>query len=75
MSLLEENQRRVRNLSPKEIWLFIVGRVLLALGLGILAMAYFPSIAFPAALPLIGVGVVFLMIAFKGYGRKELRPK
>ena len=66
MNFLDANQRRVKNLTPWGIWLFIVGRVTVALGLGILAMAYFPQVAFPAALPLIGVGLVMLVVAFLG---------
>jgi hypothetical protein len=32
--MLTWNRRKVQNLSPVEIWLFIVGRVLAALGVG-----------------------------------------
>ena len=66
MNLLEANARRVKNLSPIGIWLFIVGRVVAAFGLGILTMAYYPKIAFPAALPLVGAGMIILLVAFKG---------
>jgi len=41
MSLLDSNSRRVKDLSPIGISFFIVGRVLVALGIGILAMAFF----------------------------------
>ena len=76
MNPLESNARRVRNLSPLGIWLFIIGRVFVAAGLGILAMAYFPVIAFPAALPLIVVGIVLLLVALKGLiGRVDAPPK
>jgi hypothetical protein len=76
MNPLESNARRVRNLSPVGIWLFIIGRVLVAAGIGILAMAYFSSIAFPAALPLIVVGVILLLVALKGLlGRADAPPK
>jgi hypothetical protein len=76
MNPLESNTRRVRNLTPVGIWLFIIGRVLVAVGIGILAMAYFPSIAFPAALPLIVLGIVILLIALKGFiGRSDASPR
>jgi hypothetical protein len=74
MNLLESNARRVRRLSPMGIWLFIVGRVLAAFGLGILVMAYFPRVAFPAALPLIGAGLVLLVIALRSLVRGEDVP-
>ena len=63
MSILEANQRKVRSLGPAGIWLFIVGRVLAAFGLGILAMSYFPAVAFPVAIPVIVIGVALLAIA------------
>ncbi len=69
MGLLEANHRRVKNLSPFGIWLFIIGRVLAAFGLGIVAMAAFPAIALPAAFPLIAVGVVLLLVALKLYSK------
>jgi hypothetical protein len=45
MDVLKSNQSRVQNLSPLEIWGFIVGRALAAFGLGILAAQYFPRYA------------------------------
>ena len=74
MKLLEANARRVQNLSPIGIWLFIIGRVLAAFGLGILAMAYFPSYAFPAGVPLVLAGVIALAVAFTGLGRSKDPP-
>jgi hypothetical protein len=70
MDPLKWNQRKVQNLSPLEIWLFIAGRVFVGLGLGILAMAYFPRFAFPAAIPFVIVGLIFMVVAFKGFTRK-----
>ncbi len=75
MKLLESNARRVQNLSPFGIWLFIFGRVLAAFGLGILAMAYFPAFAFPAGLPLVVAGVIALVVAFIGFGRSKKTPQ
>jgi hypothetical protein len=71
MNLLNWNQRKVQNLRPLELWLFIVGRVLVAFGLGILAMCYFPRMAYPFAVPLVIVGLVFLLIGFKGFKRED----
>jgi uncharacterized membrane protein YfcA len=70
MGILKANHRRVKNLSPFGIWLFIVGRVLAAFGLGILVGAYRPAIL-PAAIPLIAIGVILLAIALKAYSRPE----
>ena len=43
--MLAWNQLQVQKLSPGEIWLFILGRVLLALGLGILPQCIFQKSA------------------------------
>jgi hypothetical protein len=43
--MLERNRSRVQNLTGLEVWFFILGRVLLAFGLGVLAMAYVPAFA------------------------------
>jgi hypothetical protein len=74
MKLLDSNARRVQQLSPIGIWLFIIGRVLAAFGLGILAMAYFPSFAFPAGVPLVVVGVLALGAAFIRFGSSKSPP-
>jgi len=71
MSLLESNARRVKNLTPLGLWLFIVSRVLLAFGLGVLAMVYVPQFAFRVAWPLVGIGVVLFAVAFIGFTRPE----
>jgi hypothetical protein len=74
MNLLKWNRRQVQKLSPFEIWLFIVGRVLVAFGLGILAMCYFPRVAYAIAVPLVVVGLVLLVVALKGFKRKDSPP-
>ena len=74
MNPLESNAQRVKNLSPTGIWLFIIARVFVAGGLGILAMAYYPGIAFPVALPLIGVGTILFLVALKGLTRRSDTP-
>ena len=68
--MLESNRSRVQGLTGLEIWLFIIGRVLVAFGSGVLAMAYFPSIASPVAWPAIVVGVVILLVAARGLLRR-----
>lgn len=68
--MLRWNQERVRQLSPGEIWLFIVGRVLAAFGLGILVAMYVPqtdSLGWPCLV----VGAVLLVVAARGLRRKS----
>ncbi len=64
--LLKWNHKKIQELSPKEIWFFILGRVLLAFGFGILAMKYAPEISSGLDLPAIIAGLIFLAIAAKG---------
>jgi hypothetical protein len=64
------NASKVRQLSPAEIWLFIVGRVLVAFGLGVFAARYVPAVADSAAFPSVIVGAVLLALAAKGLWRK-----
>ncbi len=66
--MLSWNQRKVRQLTPAEIWLFIAGRVLAAFGVGILVAAYVPQ-ALVLGWPAVVVGVVLLLIASKGLMR------
>lgn len=68
--MLERNRGRVSNLTGLEIWLFIVGRVLLGLGLGILAMTYVPDLACRFGWPLTVSGVMALAFAARGLLRK-----
>ena len=69
--MLEANRSRVQNLTGLEIWLFIIGRVLVAFGLGILAMIYVPSLAANLAWPAMVVGLAALVVAFRGMLRKH----
>ena len=71
MNLLERNAACVRKMTGLEIWLSIAGRGLVALGVGILAMAYFPRIAFYAAVPLVVVGLALFLFALKGQSRRD----
>ena len=70
MDALKSNYRRVQNLTPLEIWAFIVGRVLVAFGLGVLAVKYFPSVAPSLGVPALVIGVAVLLVAAKGLTRK-----
>jgi hypothetical protein len=64
------NQRKVRQLTPGEIWLFIIGRVLAAFGLGIIAMQRLPRLVSPLGWPAAVAGVVLLVIAGRGMLRR-----
>jgi hypothetical protein len=72
--LLEANRHRVQRLTGREVWMFIVARVLIAFGLGVLAAIYAPSVAVLAAWPAIGVGLVFFALAARGLLRKPANP-
>jgi hypothetical protein len=67
--MLAWNQRKVRQLGPGEIWLFIIGRVLAAFGLGVLAMRSFPDLMGPLGWPTALVGLVLLLVATRGLFR------
>jgi hypothetical protein len=69
--MLERNRSRVQNLTGLEIWFFILGRVLLAFGFGVLAMIYVPAIASVAAWPALGAGIILLVLASRGMFRKD----
>jgi hypothetical protein len=67
--MLSWNRRKVQQLSGTEIWLFIVGRVLAALGVGLLLPSYLPD-SRRLGLPAVIVGVVLLLVAARGLKRK-----
>jgi hypothetical protein len=69
--LLKWNAEKVKNLSGTEIWLFILGRVLVAFGIGILTAYYYPQIAWPVGVPALVVGTVLFLIAAKALLRKS----
>ena len=69
--MLEQNRNRVQNLSGFEIWLFIIGRVLVGFGLGILAVIYLPGTFAKLGLPIIIIGLVILIVASRGLLRKR----
>jgi hypothetical protein len=68
--VLAWNQRQVRKLAPIEIWLFIIGRVLIGLGAGMAVAFYLPSFSRAAAVPLIALGVICLLAASRGLFRR-----
>jgi hypothetical protein len=70
MDALKSNHQRVKNLTPVEIWAFIVGRVLVAFGLGVLAVKYLPAFAPSLGLPALAIGLIILLFAAKGLARK-----
>ncbi|HEU0069295.1 MAG TPA: hypothetical protein VFQ26_08575 [Nitrospiraceae bacterium] len=74
MNILKSNQQRVQNLTPWEIWGFIAGRVLVAFALGLLAAQYFPAMVSRVGIPILVVGVAFLLFAAKGLARNS-RPQ
>jgi len=43
--MLKWNAAKVKNLTGVEIWLFIIARVFVGFGLGVLATQYFPQVA------------------------------
>ena len=68
--MLAWNQRKVRQLTPREIWLFIVGRGLAAFGLGAVTTRYIPSLAGTLGIFIIVLGVLALLIAGRGFARR-----
>ncbi len=71
--MLNWNSTKVKNLKGTEIWIFIVARVLVGFGLGVLAVRYFPGIAQPLGFPALIIGLVLFLVAAKGLLRSEAR--
>jgi hypothetical protein len=71
MSMLDSNAERVKRLTGAEIWLFIVARVLLGFGVGLLSAHYFPQIAGPLGFPSLAAGLVLFLVAAKGLRRSN----
>ena len=69
MSMLKSNAERVKRLTGTEIWLFIVARVLIGFGVGILSTRYFPQIAGPLGFPSLVIGLLLFLVAAKGLRR------
>ncbi len=68
--LLKWNAEKVKSMSGAEIWLFILGRVLAAFGIGLLTAHYYPQVAWPVGIPALVVGIVLFLIAAKALLRK-----
>ena len=68
--MLNWNVGKVKNLTGLEIWFFIVGRVLIGFGVGILFTRYDPRIAMPLGVPAVVVGLLLFVVAAKGLVRR-----
>jgi hypothetical protein len=68
--MLAWNQQKMRQLTPAEIWFFIVGRVLVAFGAGLLLASYMPSLV-AAGWPSVACGSALLLLASKGLTRRQ----
>ena len=73
--MLAWNQRKLRQLSPVEIWLFIVGRVLIGFGIGVLAVRLWPDVVGGLGWPAVAAGFACLLVAAKGFPRQEMPPE
>jgi hypothetical protein len=69
--VLNWNARKVKNLTGLEIWLFIIGRGLVAFGAGILAVRYFPGIVEPMGFPAVAIGLIVFLIGIRGMFRQR----
>lgn len=67
--MLKWNSERVKNLTGLEIWLFIVARVLVGFGIGLLSSRYFPTLATPVGFSAVIVGLVLFVVATQGLRR------
>ena len=64
--MLRWNAEKVGNLTPIEIWLLIIARVVIGFALGVLSTRYFPRIAEPLGIPAVVVGFALFLFAAKG---------
>jgi hypothetical protein len=69
--MLKWNAAKVKNFTGAEIWLFIIARMLIGFGLGVLAVRYFPQVANPLGIPALTVGMILFLIAAKGFFRSS----
>jgi hypothetical protein len=68
--MLNWNAGRVKGLTGWEIWLFIIARVLIGFGIGVLCVRYFPDISNSLGFPALVIGIILLLVASKGLLRK-----
>lgn len=71
MSILSWNAAKVKNLTGWEIWLFIIARVLVGFGAGVLACRYFPRVAEPLGYAAVILGFILFLVAAKGLARSR----
>jgi hypothetical protein len=69
--MLNWNKKKVQNLNPLEIWMFIVGRVFVGFGVGAWVMHLFPGLSFLLIFPPIILGALLLAFAAKGLFRSS----
>jgi peptidoglycan/LPS O-acetylase OafA/YrhL len=74
MKFLNWNHKKVQNLTPWEIWMFITGRVFMSFGVGILVAQYFPQVVSWLGIPTLVIGFILLAVAAKGLARKSPPP-
>jgi hypothetical protein len=67
--MLKWNQSKIQKLSPTEIWLFIIGRVAVGFGVGIIVEQAFPQYFSRLGFPAVILGLICIAVAFKGYAR------
>ena len=67
--MLNWNAERVKKLTGTEIWLFIIARVVLGFGVGVLSTRYFPNIVGMLGFPSLLVGLLLGIFAAKGLWR------
>jgi hypothetical protein len=67
--MLTWNIGEIKALTGTEIWLFIVARVLVGFGAGVLGVRYFPDVVSPLGLPALVVAVLLFLVAAKGFWR------
>jgi len=67
--MLKWNAAKVKNFTGTEVWLFIIARVLVGFGLGVLAARYFPQVADALGIPALVVGMILFLTAAKGLFR------
>jgi hypothetical protein len=71
MRFLNWNHKKVQNLTPWEIWMFIAGRVFMSFGIGVLAMRFYPQSVSWSGFSTFILGIVLLGMATKGLLRKS----
>jgi len=66
LHILKWNAGKVKNLTGTEIWLFIIARVLVGFGVGVIATQYYPRIAGAIGLPALIAGLLLFLVAARG---------